>query len=73
METGGLKIVTTISKPAEQEMYKAVDENIAAQPGIFVGVMTEKMLTYALGRGVRRALEKLKGRTSRSGPFRRPG
>ena len=30
LETGGLKIVTTISKPAEQEMYKAVDENIAA-------------------------------------------
>ena len=30
LETGGLKIVTTISKPAEQEMYKAVDENVAA-------------------------------------------
>ena len=26
--------------------------NLVAQPEIFVGVMTEKMLTYALGRGL---------------------
>src|SRR5207248_723941 len=26
--------------------------NVTAQPDIFVGVMTEKMLTYALGRGI---------------------
>jgi membrane peptidoglycan carboxypeptidase len=30
LETGGLKIVTTISKSMEAEMYKAVDANIAA-------------------------------------------
>ena len=30
LETGGLKIVTTISKSSETEMYKAVDANIAA-------------------------------------------
>ncbi len=27
-------------------------QKLVAQPEIFVGVMTEKMLTYALGRGV---------------------
>ena len=26
--------------------------NLVAQPEIFVGVMTEKLLTYALGRGL---------------------
>ena len=30
LETGGLKVVTTISRPMEVEMYKAVNENIAA-------------------------------------------
>ena len=30
LETGGLKIVTTISKSSEEEMYKSVDANIAA-------------------------------------------
>ncbi len=30
IETGGLKVVTTISLPMESELYKAVDENIAA-------------------------------------------
>ena len=30
LETGGLKIITTISRPMEAEMYKAVNENIAA-------------------------------------------
>jgi len=30
LETGGLKIITTISRPMEVEMYHAVNENIAA-------------------------------------------
>jgi membrane peptidoglycan carboxypeptidase len=30
LETGGLKVVTTISRPMEVEMYKAVNENINA-------------------------------------------
>ena len=30
LDNGGLKIVTTISLPMEEEMYKAVNENIAA-------------------------------------------
>ncbi|HLH82785.1 MAG TPA: transglycosylase domain-containing protein [Trebonia sp.] len=30
LETGGLKIVTTISRPMEVELYNAVNENIAA-------------------------------------------
>jgi membrane peptidoglycan carboxypeptidase len=30
LETGGLKIITTISRPMEVEMYKAVNENVAA-------------------------------------------
>jgi membrane peptidoglycan carboxypeptidase len=30
LDTGGLKVVTTISLPLEREMYNAVDENIAA-------------------------------------------
>ena len=30
VETGGIKVVTTISLPMEKEMYKAVDANIAA-------------------------------------------
>jgi len=30
LETGGLKIITTISRPMEIEMYHAVNENIAA-------------------------------------------
>ena len=30
LETGGLKIITTISRPMEVEMYHAVSENIAA-------------------------------------------
>ena len=31
LETGGLKIVTTISRPMEAGMYKAVDENLSAE------------------------------------------
>jgi membrane peptidoglycan carboxypeptidase len=31
LETGGLKVVTTISRPMEVEMYKAVNENLSAQ------------------------------------------
>jgi len=31
LETGGLKIVTTISRPMEQEMYKAVSDNLNPQ------------------------------------------
>ncbi|HEY2639587.1 MAG TPA: transglycosylase domain-containing protein, partial [Streptosporangiaceae bacterium] len=30
LETGGLKVITTISRPMEVEMYHAVNENIAA-------------------------------------------
>jgi membrane peptidoglycan carboxypeptidase len=30
LETGGLRVVTTISRPMEVEMYNAVDQNIAA-------------------------------------------
>jgi membrane peptidoglycan carboxypeptidase len=30
LETGGLKIITTVSRPMEVEMYHAVNENIAA-------------------------------------------
>jgi membrane peptidoglycan carboxypeptidase len=31
LETGGLKIVTTISRPMEVQLYKAVDENLSPQ------------------------------------------
>ena len=43
LETGGLKIVTTISRSMEKEMYKAVDANIAAikaTPGATVPART---------------------------------
>ena len=29
LDNGGLKVITTISLPMEEEMYKAVNENIA--------------------------------------------
>ena len=32
LDNGGLKVVTTISLPMEEEMYKAVNENIAQMP-----------------------------------------
>jgi hypothetical protein len=42
----------TLFNGASVDGVVGLRRNIVAQPGIFVGVMTEKMLTYALGRGV---------------------
>jgi mono/diheme cytochrome c family protein len=42
----------TLFNGAEVEGIVGLRRNLVAQPEIFVGVMTEKMLTYALGRGL---------------------
>jgi membrane peptidoglycan carboxypeptidase len=34
LDNGGLKVITTISLPMEEEMYKAVNENIAQMPQV---------------------------------------
>ena len=34
LDNGGMKVITTISLPMEEEMYKAVDENIAQMPQV---------------------------------------
>jgi hypothetical protein len=42
----------TLFNGAEVEGIVGLRRNLVARPEIFVGVMTEKMLTYALGRGL---------------------
>src|SRR5258706_11095076 len=42
----------TLFNGASVDGITGLRQNIVAQPEIFVGVMTEKMLTYALGRGL---------------------
>jgi hypothetical protein len=42
----------TLFNGAEVEGIVGLRRNLVAQPEIFVGVMTEKLLTYALGRGL---------------------
>jgi len=42
----------TLFNGAEVEGIVGLRRSLVAQPEIFVGVMTEKMLTYALGRGL---------------------
>ena len=42
----------TLFNGASVDGVVGLRQNIVAQPGLFVGVMTEKMLTYALGRGI---------------------
>jgi len=42
----------TLFNGAQVEGIVGLRRNLVAQPEIFVGVMTEKMLTYALGRGL---------------------
>ena len=34
LDNGGMKVITTISLPMEEEMYKAVNENIANMPSV---------------------------------------
>ena len=42
----------TLFNGANVDGVAGLRENLVARPEIFVGVMTEKMLTYALGRGI---------------------
>ena len=42
----------TLFNGANVDGVVGLRQNLVAQPEIFVGVMTEKMLTYALGRGL---------------------
>jgi hypothetical protein len=42
----------TLFNGASVDGVVGLRQNLVAQPQIFVGVMTEKMLTYALGRGI---------------------
>ena len=42
----------TLFNGAKVDGIVGLRRNLVAQPEIFVGVMTEKMLTYALGRGL---------------------
>src|SRR6185295_12873553 len=42
----------TLFNGASLDGINGLRRNLVAQPEIFVGVMTEKMLTYALGRGI---------------------
>jgi hypothetical protein len=42
----------TLFNGANVDGVVGLRRNLVAQPEIFVGVMTEKMLTYALGRGL---------------------
>ena len=42
----------TLFNGASVDGIAGLRQNLVAQPEIFVGVMTEKMLTYALGRGI---------------------
>ena len=42
----------TLFNGADVDGVVGLRQNLVAQPEIFVGVMTEKMLTYALGRGL---------------------
>jgi hypothetical protein len=42
----------TLFNGASVEGAVGLRQNLAAQPEVFVGVLTEKMLTYALGRGI---------------------
>ena len=42
----------TLFNGANVDGIVGLRQNLVAQPEIFVGVMTEKMLTYALGRGL---------------------
>jgi Protein of unknown function (DUF1592)/Protein of unknown function (DUF1588)/Protein of unknown function (DUF1587)/Protein of unknown function (DUF1585)/Protein of unknown function (DUF1595)/Planctomycete cytochrome C len=42
----------TLFNGAELDGVVGLRRNLVAQPEVFVGVMTEKMLTYALGRGL---------------------
>jgi hypothetical protein len=42
----------TLFNGANVEGVNGLRRNLVAQPEVFVGVMTEKMLTYALGRGI---------------------
>jgi len=42
----------TLFNGADVDGIVGLRRNLVAQPDIFVGVMTEKMLTYALGRGL---------------------
>jgi hypothetical protein len=42
----------TLFNGAKVDGAAGLRQNLAARPEVFVGVMTEKMLTYALGRGI---------------------
>jgi len=42
----------TLFNGAHVDGVVGLRRNLVAQPEVFVGVMTEKMLTYALGRGL---------------------
>jgi hypothetical protein len=51
-EGAAIKTAGTLLNGADVDGIVGLRRNLAAQPEIFVGVMTEKMLTYALGRGL---------------------
>ena len=45
--------VSSMTSLADQHTKAALRKMLAGHPDVFVGVMTEKLLTYALGRGVK--------------------
>jgi hypothetical protein len=48
----GINTSGTLFNGADVDGVIGLRQNLVAQPDIFVGVMTEKLLTYALGRGL---------------------
>ncbi len=51
-EGAAIDTAGTLFNGADVDGIVGLRQKLAAQPDIFVGVMTEKMLTYALGRGL---------------------